>query len=487
MTILSERNARRLSAVRPSRALHYLPVSAFALDVVALACAGVVAGFGRKHLTIFDPSSGGLHEAALDIAPFLAIIWLSMIALAGGYKKTAFGDGTDEFRRVLNAGGYAAGILGAGLYLAKYDFPRGFYFLIFLTGIPLTLLGRLLLRRALHSARARGALQQRVVIAGGPAQVDEIATVLRRERWLGYHLVGALVPEGVPGGETDSGIPVLGNAEDPGQLSELTGVDVIFFTGGTSRTASDLRRMLWELEAHDMQLVMAPQITDMAGDRIRIRPAGGLPLVHMEAPRWQFASRWAKRTFDLIGSSLLIAAFSPLLGYAALRVKLHDSGPVFFRQTRVGRHGEEFGCFKFRTMVVNAEAMVAKLQEDLGVGALLFKMKDDPRITKPGRWLRRFSVDELPQLFNVFIGHMSLVGPRPQVAREVALYDDALRRRLKVRPGMTGLWQVSGRNDLSVEESARLDLYYVDNWSMTQDVSILFRTFGAVVGSKGAY
>jgi len=325
------------------------------------------------------------------------------------------------------------------------------------------------------------------VISGGAAQIDDVAGVLRREKWLGYQLVGALVPEGLPGTETSSGIPVLGNADDLDEVTRLEGIDAIFFTGGSSRSAADLRRIVWQLEEKSIQLVLAPAMTDFSAERVRTRPVGGLPLIHLEPPRWAFASRWAKRTFDVVVTSLLIAACAPLIAYAALRIKLHDGGPILFRQTRVGRNGEEFGCFKFRTMVVDAESMVAQMQAELGVDALLFKMKDDPRITKPGRWLRRFSIDELPQLFNVVLGDMSLVGPRPQVPREVALYDDALRRRLNVRPGMTGLWQVSGRNDLSVEEAVRLDLYYVDNWSMMQDLSILAKTAGAVLSSRGAY
>ena len=159
----------------------------------------------------------------------------------------------------------------------------------------------------------------------------------------------------------------------------------------------------------------------------------------------------------------------------------------FFRQTRVGRGGDIFGCFKFRTMVINAEEQIARMQAEQGVTALLFKDKNDPRVTRPGRWLRRFSLDELPQLFNVVTGDMSLIGPRPQVPREVAEYDEIVRRRLRVRPGMTGLWQVSGRNDLSIGDAVRLDLYYVDNWSMLQDLAILFRTIGAVLSARGAY
>jgi lipopolysaccharide/colanic/teichoic acid biosynthesis glycosyltransferase len=207
--------------------------------------------------------------------------------------------------------------------------------------------------------------------------------------------------------------------------------------------------------------------------------------MHIGRPTWSQAVRFGKRAFDLVGCLLLLVTFSPLFLTAALWIKLHDRGPVFFKHSRVGRGGEPFSCLKFRTMVKDADRLVNGLRAD--EDALLFKLRDDARITRPGRWLRRFSIDELPQLINVLRGDMSLVGPRPQVAAEVALYDDAMTRRLHVRPGMTGLWQVSGRSDLSLAEAQRLDLYYVDNWSMLQDLNILARTFGAVVRSRGAY
>lgn len=485
MTILSERRGRLVTR-GPSRALQALPYTAFVLDFVLLVAATVAAVVGRSRLGWFDEPRD-ISNMANDAAPFLALGWLAMIAVMGGYRSTVFGEGTTEYRRVLNASIYSGALVGVTCYLMKYSLSRGFFVLVFVIGAILLLTGRYALRRALHLARTSGVLLQRAVIAGGEAQIDDVASVLRREKWLGYELVGALVPGGTPGGETRHGLPVLGDANSHEDLTGLEDVDILFFTGGSQRSAADLRRVVWHLERHDIQLVMAPAMTDFSAERVRTRPVGGLPFIHMESPRHEFAGRWAKRLFDVLGSSLLILACAPVLICASLRIKLHDRGPVFFRQTRVGKDGEEFGCLKFRTMVVDAEALVATMQEEQGVDALLFKMKDDPRITRPGRWLRRLSIDELPQLFNVLRGDMSLVGPRPQVPREVALYDDALRRRLHVRPGMTGLWQVSGRNDLSVEESVRLDLYYIDNWSMTQDLSILLRTFSAVVGSKGAY
>jgi len=233
--------------------------------------------------------------------------------------------------------------------------------------------------------------------------------------------------------------------------------------------------------------VVAPSVTDISNDRIKIRPVGGLPLIHIDPPTWTDAARWGKRTFDVVGSFALILAFAPLLAFAAASVWWHDRGPILFHQMRIGRNGEAFACRKFRTMVVDAEARLSELHAQTGYTEGLFKMACDPRVTAPGRWLRRYSVDELPQLFNVMAGEMSLVGPRPPLPLEVERYDDSTTRRLHVRPGMTGLWQVSGRSDLTWDEAVRLDLYYVDNWSMVQDLAILARTLGAVLSPRGAY
>nr|WP_275106647.1 sugar transferase [Nocardioides caeni] len=286
--------------------------------------------------------------------------------------------------------------------------------------------------------------------------------------------------------ETDAGIPVLGPTSDLVTLARSQGADTIFLTGGVTASAEDMKELGWELEQHRINLVIAPSLTDISQDRMRVRPVGGLPLIHVDHPRWAQAGRISKRAFDMVGSATLIAMLSPILLFIAARVWIFDRGPLMFRQPRVGRNGETFDCLKFRTMVTDAEDRLAALQEESG-NVLLFKMKDDPRITKPGKWLRRFSLDELPQLFNVLRGDMSLVGPRPQVQREVDLYEGGMSRRLLVRPGMTGLWQVSGRSDLTAEEAMRLDVYYVDNWSMVQDLSILARTITAVASSRGAY
>ena len=485
MTLLSETTSRWSGA--RSRYLRALPITALAIDIALMVGIGFVAIVGRRELDIFT-SSASVESSVTVAGPLIIAGWIATIALTGGYKKDVFGAGTDEYRRVFNASIFAAGLSGVGCYLAKYDLSRGFFLLAFGTGIPALLMGRLLLRRAVQQARKHGSLRQRVLIAGSRSHVDEIAAVLRRETWLGYEVVGALTPEYDLAEETSSGVPVLGNTTDATQLVAAARADVIFFAGGSVGASSQFRNSLWELERHDVQVVVAPSVTDISSERIKIRPVAGLPLIHVDPPTWSDASRWGKRTFDLLGSLILIAAFLPLLTFIGLRIKLHDfRGPVLFQQTRTGKDGREFSCLKFRTMVVDAEAKLATLQSESGYAGGLFKLENDPRVTSPGRWLRRFSLDELPQLVNVLRGEMSLVGPRPPLPNEVAAYDDTTSRRLHVRPGMTGLWQVSGRSDLTWAETVRLDLYYVDNWSMLQDLSILARTAGAVLSSRGAY
>ncbi|MDQ2848163.1 MAG: exopolysaccharide biosynthesis polyprenyl glycosylphosphotransferase, partial [Actinomycetota bacterium] len=270
-----------------------------------------------------------------------------------------------------------------------------------------------------------------------------------------------------------------------------TGADTVAVTASATIGPSVVRRLSWQLEDTHAGLVLAPALTDIAGPRIHTQPVNGLPLIHVDKPTYRGANRLLKKTFDVAGASLLLLLFSLPLAAIATMVKLTSPGPVFFRQQRVGINGAMFHMVKFRSMVVDAEARLAQLREARGVpdagNDVLFKMKDDPRITSIGKILRRFSLDELPQLFNVFGGTMSLVGPRPPLAAEAAQYGLDAKRRLLVKPGMTGLWQVSGRSTLDWDESVRLDSYYVENWSITGDLVILWKTARAVVGGGGAF
>ena len=484
MTILTERRVRTLTG-SPSLPLRALPVTTFVLDAVIVFSATVLAALGRERLSMFAPGTVAEHLGWLW--PMLIVTWLGAIALAGGYRASVFGAGPDEYKRVGQASLLTAGSLGVSCYLVEFQLSRGFFFLAFAIGIPSLVMGRFLLRRAIHKARAHGSLLNRVLIAGSASHIDEIAGVLSREKWLGYQVVGALTPPASTAIETPAGVPVLGSTEDINWSVAASGANVLFFAGGAVGSAQELRRIAWDLEKKDVQVVVAPSVTDVSHDRVRIRPVGGLPLIHVDAPRATDAVRWGKRLFDIVGSVGLLALFSPVFVVAAAWVKLHDRGPVLFRQTRVGKDGAEFSCLKFRSMVVDAEALLAELHAQHGYESGLFKLKQDPRITKPGAWLRKHSFDELPQLVNVLRGEMSLVGPRPPLPLEVERYERDANRRLNIRPGLTGLWQVSGRSDLSWEETVRLDLYYVDNWSMLQDINILFKTLRAVARPHGAY
>ncbi|MCW2831683.1 MAG: sugar transferase [Aeromicrobium sp.] len=492
LRVPSQRGVRRRHGVTlpqqpASRFLRYLPLVTLAVDLLAI--------FAAEMFTLLGPSLlPSLTANPLDYVPRLvmggpvvAAGWIGVIALRGGYDKSVFGAGMEEFRRVLNASFVTAAVIGVGCYLAQFDLSRSFFFAI-VGGSVFVLMGRLALRLGVFHARRHGRLQQRVLVVGTSTHVDDVVSVLTREKRLGYDVVGAAVPGLDAGRHTAGGTPVLGSPASVVKLVEESRSDVVFLAGGSVSSAAEMRLTAAELKSSGVGVILAPSITDVSRERIKVRPVGGLPLIHVGKPRSAAALARAKRSFDLVGSGLLILALSPILAFASYKVWRNDRGPILFRQERIGVGGTPFACLKFRTMVVDAEARLFEVLQEEGTEAGLFaKIKDDPRITKAGKWMRRCSIDELPQLFNVFKGDMSLIGPRPQVAHEVAQYDDAMARRLRVRPGMTGLWQVSGRSDLSVAEAIRLDLYYVDNWSMLQDLSILARTFGAVVGSDGAY
>ena len=475
---------------RPSRrVLSNVSTQVLALvlfDLILLAATNAIALWGRSHLG-FLPDVSDLQANVSPWAMALTVGWLASLALMGAYQTRLLGAGLLEYRRVGNASVVVAAVAGIGAYLLKYPLSRGFFVLFFLVGVPLLLVGRYVLRRGLHAARRKGRLMTPTLVAGELAHLEDLVRVLRRESWLGFTVVGAL-PSNPQGTHTPSGIPVVGRPDDAPEALRSTGADAVIFAAGSFPRAHLFNAMARQLEDRRAQMIVVPALTDISAERLQVRPVAGMPLVHVEQPRAQHAARRLKRTFDLLGSSVLLVASLPLTLLVAFAIKLEDGGPVFFTQTRVGRKGGTFGFYKFRSMSADAEARLAALRAtNESDGDVLFKMAHDPRITGVGRFIRRFSIDEIPQFWNVWRGDMSLVGPRPALPSEVQRYDDHVLRRLDVRPGMTGLWQVSGRSDLPWEDTVRLDLYYVDNWSMMQDLSILGRTITAILASRGAY
>ncbi len=453
-----------------------------ATDVVVLLLTAAIAAISYQVLPFSDVH---VSESLVLASLFVAVTWFAALMSFGVYAVRHLRAGATEYKRALTATASAAGMVGITCFVLNYDYPRGLFLLWFGTGLAGLVLARFLRRRTMHRFHRRDLLMTPVLVAGGDHHVDAIAGVLRRESWLGYRVVGAVTPERRT--ETATGLPVLGSLDDVVSVIGEHHVDTVIFTEGAFASPADFRRLAWKLEGRDIQMIVVPTLTDVSSHRLEVRPLAGLPLVDVDRPQAINAGRWIKRAFDIAGSAMLLLLASPVLLATAIAIKLEDGGPVIFRQPRVGLKGEEFHCLKFRSMCVDAEARLAELQSRNEGAGVLFKMTNDPRITKVGKFIRRFSIDELPQLWNAFRGDMSLVGPRPALPREVAQYDADMMRRLDVRPGLTGLWQVSGRSRLSWEDTVRLDLYYVDNWSMTQDLMILARTAKAVVGSDGAY
>jgi exopolysaccharide biosynthesis polyprenyl glycosylphosphotransferase len=456
-------------------------------DLVIISAATALAAVGRTRLEIFE-FSNDVNQVAQSVGLWIVVAWMLANLALGTYTSSHLGVGTIEYARVCSAAGLTAGAIGILSYLTKFDLSRGFFVLIFAIGLPTVLLWRWYARRLVHHAHLGGHLLTRVLISGSVSHVDDVAAVLERERWLGYRIVGALVPSSQPARTTPKGVPVVGTTAETASSVLAEKADMVVFTEGAFPSATDFRRIAWDLEGHQVQMAVVPSLSDISSGRMAMRPVGGLPLVHVEQPQSLGASRGLKRAFDFVGATLLLLLAAPVMIVFAIATKLQDGGPVLFRQTRVGREGELFECLKFRSMVVDAEAKLSSITHlNQNADGVLFKAQRDPRITKVGAFMRRYSIDELPQLINVVNGDMSLVGPRPALPAEVRRYVPDVQRRLHVRPGMTGLWQVSGRSDLSWDDTVRLDLYYVDNWSIVQDLSIMAKTIHAVFRPNGAY
>ena len=425
----------------------------------------------------------------------LALTWLVALSWSGSRDVRVVGHGPVEYKRVIQASLSVFGLVAIGSYLFRAELPRSYLVIMLPAGLFGLLVSRYLWRRWLHHRRDSGRYMSQVLAVGDRHTVTELLRDLKRAPHAGYRVVGVCVGDGplLPGvrraAEMIDGVPILGSLDQVAAVARSCGADTVAVTSSTAFGPSAVRRLSWELEDSDADLILAPALTNIAGPRIHTQPVAGLPLIHVDRPTYRGANRILKKSFDFAGSALLLLLFSPVLLAVAVAIKLTSAGPVLFGQERVGINGEIFRMIKFRSMVIDAEARLAKLQaeqRDAG-NDVLFKMKNDPRITTIGRFIRRFSIDEVPQLLNVLRGDMSLVGPRPPLAREVALYGDEARRRLLVKPGMTGLWQVSGRSDLTWDDTVRLDVYYVENWSITADLVILARTAKAVVSSSGAY
>ncbi|MFI6931685.1 sugar transferase [Streptomyces sp. NPDC050287] len=432
-------------------------------------------------------------HAAYDrwaVALVLPPTWVVTMLAHRSYDRSTLGLGTEEFRRVLRGAAVLPALAAGAYWLFTHDL--GLLHDMTMASAPVAVIAlpvRYALRRRLHRRWARGRDRSATLLVGPARGVADLVGVLRRGGVQELQVAGVCLTDPENAAEIRaSGLPVLGGVGDMNDVVRALAVGTVVALPAPELDASVLRRMSWTAAVQDIDFLLAPTLADVSASRLAVRPTQGVPLVRIHAPTLSPVSRLPKELLDRSLAAALLAVLALPMLLIALIVRLDSSGPALFRQQRVGRYGDHFTMLKFRTMRPDSEAHRAELAHlNENSDGLLFKVKQDPRVTRVGSVLRRTSLDELPQLLNVVKGHMSLVGPRPPLPEEVEEYTPEVKRRLLVKPGLTGLWQVSGRSDLPWEEAVRLDLGYVDNWSMGLDLSILARTGSAVVRGTGAY
>ncbi len=455
------------------------------VDLAGLTAVGVLSVVWRFGS---DATMRGLSYYA--VAAFLVVGWLLVLGMSRCYETRFLGAGPEEFRRVANASVRVTAVVALVAFAFQLPLARSFLALFLPLGTVVLLLGRRVARAVLRYGRARGRWTHRVVLIGSRPHIADLAEQLCRDPLSGLEVVGACLPRGGQGDvELHNGrtVPVLGAVDDVNRALLAVQADTVAVAASPGITSESLRGLSYNLEGTGVDLLVAPALTNVTGTRVSILPMAGLPLLHVEEPELAGVRKLVKTVFDVTVALVLLLLLLPVLVLIALAVRSTSRGPALFCQERVGRAGVPFKLWKFRSMYDGAEQRLAELSHLNEHDGVLFKLRNDPRVTPLGRVLRKYSLDELPQLVNVVRGQMSLVGPRPPLPSEVARYDGHAHRRLLVKPGITGLWQVSGRSDLSWEETVRLDLQYVENWSLGLDISVLAKTATVVFRGDGAY
>lgn len=451
----------------------------------------IAASVGGAFLTRFGvgPADlGGLDGLYWVIGLAVVVTWMALLAGFRSRDPRILGVGITEYRKVISASMFSFGLLAIVFLVLKLEVARGFFILTLPLGLVGLVISRYVWRTWLARQADRGRYLSRAIVGGSPAEIAYVIDQLERNAGAAYRIVGAATDGGARAdGVERLPVPVVADLSNLALAAANLQVDTVILAGRPGDDREFVRDLSWQLEGAATDLVLAAGLTDVAGPRIHFRPVEGLPLIHVEIPQFSGVKHVIKRAMDVTLSGAALVLLAPVYLVVAALVRLDSSGPAFFRQQRVGRDGRTFTMYKFRSMVTTAEADEEKLATKNEGAGVLFKLKQDPRVTRVGRVIRKYSIDELPQILNVFLGHMSLVGPRPPLPREVAAYEDHVHRRLFIKPGLTGPWQISGRSDLSWDASVRLDLYYVENWSITSDLIILWRTVKVLIRPVGAY
>ncbi len=426
---------------------------------------------------------------AYTVPVLVAIAWSLGLVACRTRETQILGSGATEYLRVFHATGLAFGGLAALFVVFRTDGLRSQLLISLPIGIVLLMFGRWAWRRWLLHERAFGHYVSRALIVGDRADVEYVIETLHRDSQRTYFVVGAAVNDHDGSDLMVDGrpYPAVGSPRTAARTAKKLSADTVVVASHDDADPYFVKRLSWQLEGTAAELVLSSRLTDVAGPRISLLPVDGLPLIQVKIPTFDGGQYVLKRTMDILISSIALLFIGILAIPLGILIKLDSRGPIFFRQERVGRDGHRFRMVKFRTMGVDAEARLADLVQDNEGAGPLFKMQNDPRVTRVGAVLRKLSLDELPQFWNVLRGDMSVVGPRPPLPSEVTAYNGAVYRRLYIKPGITGLWQVSGRSDLPWDESVRLDLRYVENWSLLSDLILIWRTVRVMVSRDGAY
>lgn len=455
-----------------------------ATDAGVIGVSSLVAYIVRAQLSSLE----GLGAFATEVPVAMGVLplWLSILTALGCYRTHYLTSGGEGIRRFAAAcvGGLLA--LGFTSFLLNLQLSRLYVALTFLLVLGLGITARLALRAWLRRQRQAGRFTRTVVLAGLDDDSRRLARILSDAPHCGYRLV-AVVDDDTPAGEEAlPGLSVVGGVDDAGPVARAHGADLVLVAPTGMRPGS-LRELTVHLQDTGLDVAVAPSLYETVLRRVTVETAANVPLLHVDQVRLTAGKALAKRLLDLTAGCALLVALSPVMLAAAAIVRLDSPGPALFRQTRVSRDGREFTLLKFRTMHVDADDRLQEVADLNEAGHHFFKVREDPRVTRTGRMLRRWSIDESPQLLNVLRGEMSLVGPRPPLPREVARYDTWHYQRLRVKPGITGIWQVSGRSHVPFDEAVRMDVFYIENWSLGYDLLLLAKTVRAVLGRDGAY
>ncbi|MFE6158061.1 sugar transferase [Streptomyces sp. NPDC056486] len=449
--------------------------------VTAFVVAGIGIFFGAR-------DAANWHEKWGILAFGTELLVLGALAVSRAWAPAVLGQGAEEFRRLGRSLFTAVVVLAlGGIALTSRNIKLWIFVAIPAIAL-ITMTARYLLRLWLHKQRKEGRCLRPVLAAGSLATVRDLISRTRKFPHLGWQVDAVCTTDGLGfDGDQLDGVPVVGRLTDVAGHVRRDGYRVVAVTPDPHWSPDRLQRLAWNLEGSDAEMIVAPVLMEVAGPRLHVDAVLGIPLLRVSMPTFTGGRRAIKGVVDRLGAAILLLLFAPLMVLVALLVLVDSRGGAVYRQRRVGKDGHEFTIFKFRTMVTGADGARAALADRNEGAGLLFKLRRDPRVTRVGAVLRRYSIDELPQLFNVLTGSMSLVGPRPPLPEESAAYGPDIRRRLLVKPGLTGLWQISGRSDLPWEEAVRLDLRYVEDWSLALDTVILWKTLRAVLYGQGAY